>query len=93
MPEKRKQDEYNSYIENSDLFVMLTDSECGNYTMEEFEVALHSKNKPRILAFCREDTTELSDYVERIKNTIGNQGEFIFYSNYKTEVEQYLLSY
>lgn len=93
VPEKRKQDEYNSYIENSDLFVMLTDSECGNYTMEEFEVALHSKNKPRILAFCREDTTELSDYVERIKNTIGNQGEFIFYSNYKTEVEQYLLSY
>lgn len=93
VPEKRKQDEYNSYIENSDLFVMLTDSECGNYTMEEFEVALHSKNKPRILVFCREYTTELSDYVERIKNTIGNQGEFVFYSNYKTEVEQYLLSY
>lgn len=93
VPEKRKQDEYNSYIEKSDLFIMLTDSECGNYTLEEFEVAYNSKRHPKLMVFCRESLVPFSDNVNQIKSSTEGKGEFIFYSNYKNQVELYISSY
>lgn len=93
VPERRKQDEYNSYIEKSDLFIMLTDSECGSYTAEEFDVAWRSKKRPELLVFCRELAASLSDNVNRMKSLAESRGEFIRYSDYKDQVELYLLSY
>lgn len=93
VPVKRKQDEYNSYIENSDLFMMLTDSECGNYTLEEFGVAYSGRKSPEILVFCRESAVPLSDSVNQIKNEIEARGRFIFYSDYKNQVESTILAY
>lgn len=93
VPEKRKQDEYNSYIEESDIFIMLTDSECGSYTAEEFEVACKSKNEPELLVFCRESAEPFSENVNHIKCIAENRGKFIPYSSYKDQVELYLLTY
>lgn len=93
VPEKRKQDEYNTYIESSDLFILLTDSECGNYTLEEFEVACNSKCSPEILVFCRECPDPFTDNVKKIEKIAGERGRFICYSNFQEQVEAYLHSY
>lgn len=91
--DKRKQDEYNSYIENCDLFILLTDSECGNYTVEEFNVAYNCKKHPEIMVFCRESTIPLSENVDRIKELTKERGTFTSYSDYSTQVEQFLWGY
>lgn len=93
VPEKRKQDEYNTYIEKSDLFILLTDSECGNYTLEEFEVACNGKKSTDVMVFCRESSDPLSDNVKQLKNIAEDRGEFIFYTNYQKQVETYIHSY
>lgn len=91
--EKRKQDEYNTYIENCDLFILLTDSECGNYTLEEFEVACNGKKSTDIMVFCRKSSDPLSDNVNQLKNIAEDRGKFIFYTNYKKQVEPYIHSH
>ena len=93
VPEKRKQDEYNSYIENSDLFILMTDSQCGNYTAEEFEVACASQKHPQLLVFCRQSEIPLSDGVNHIKRVAEQRGAFLFYADYQQQVESCLLSY
>lgn len=40
VPLKRKQDDYNEYIKNSDYLIMLIGRDVGKYTLEEFDVAL-----------------------------------------------------
>lgn len=63
VPETRKQNEYNALIEHSDLVLFLVASDCGDYTFEEFRVALHSVNKPRIVVLSQNIENGLSSKV------------------------------
>lgn len=71
----------------------MTDSECGNYTLEEFEVACNGKKSTDIMVFCRESSDPLSDNVKQLKNIAEDRGKFIFYTNYKKQVEPYIHSH
>ncbi len=52
----RKQDEYNAWIRESQIFVALFYTRAGQYTMEEVEVAREEnslRNEPKMLIYCR----------------------------------------
>ena len=63
VPETRKQNEYNALIEHSDLVLFLVASDCGDYTFEEFRVALHSAHNPRIVVLSQTTDNDLSSKV------------------------------
>ena len=51
----RKQDDFNAEIAKSHLFLLLAKDRIGDYTLEEFETALHAASKsgsPQIFAYC-----------------------------------------
>ena len=55
--DKRKQDEYNEYIKQSDIFLALFRTKAGKFTVEEFELAKdlyknHGLPKPHV--YCRD---------------------------------------
>ena len=52
----RKQDEYNEHIKDCDVFVSLFYTKAGEYTIEEYEIALkqNKKRKLPMLTFMRE---------------------------------------
>lgn len=57
----RKQDEYNDFIKNCDLVIFLFHTKVGNYTLEEFEIAIESskeKKAPKILSFFTKSETD-----------------------------------
>lgn len=65
--ESRKQDEYNTYIANGDTVFFVVDSDCGDYTFEEFDIALNSANKPRIIVFAQYSEKTLGEHVKYMK--------------------------
>lgn len=92
VPEVRKQNEYNEYIENSDFVIFLLGQECGSYTFEEFEIALNSGNDSTIMIFYENfhvNTILMSDTVKWIKQQAdtNERVNFIEYSQY-SEIEE-----
>ena len=67
MSKTRKQDDYNRLVERSDIFVALFQNKVGNYSEEEFDVAvrgLKNKNKPRyIYTFFKEPSYGRKDKI------------------------------
>ena len=87
--DKRKQDEYNEYIKQSDLFLALFRTKAGQFTVEEFELARdehREKGLPKPHVYCRdleqgetEDKT-LSEFKQRLFDEMGH-----FFARYKNE--------
>lgn len=87
--DKRKQDEYNEYIKQSDLFLALFRTKAGQFTVEEFELARNEhreKGLPKPHVYCRdleqgetEDAT-LSEFKQRLFDEMGH-----FFARYKNE--------
>lgn len=87
--DKRKQDEYNEYIKQSDLFLALFRTKAGQFTVEEFELARNEhreKGSPKPHVYCRdleqgetEDAT-LSEFKQRLFDEMGH-----FFARYKNE--------
>ena len=87
--DNRKQDEYNEYIKQSDLFLALFRTKTGQFTVEEFELARNEhreKGSPKPHVYCRdleqgetEDAT-LTEFKQRLFNEMGH-----FFARYKNE--------
>ena len=87
--DKRKQDEYNEYIKQSDLFLALFRTKAGQFTVEEFELARNEhreKGLPKPHVYCRdleqgetEDAT-LTEFKRRLFDEMGH-----FFARYKNE--------
>ena len=87
--DKRKQDEYNEYIKQSDLFLALFRTKAGQFTVEEFELARNEhreKGLPKPHVYCRdleqgetEDKT-LTEFKQRLFDEMGH-----FFARYKNE--------
>ena len=87
--DKRKQDEYNEYIKQSDLFLALFRTKAGQFTVEEFELARNEhreKGSPKPHVYCRdleqgetEDAT-LSEFKQKLFDEMGH-----FFARYKNE--------
>ena len=87
--DKRKQDEYNEYIKQSDLFLALFRTKAGKFTVEEFELARNEhreKGSPKPHVYCRdleqgetEDKT-LTDFKKMLFDEMGH-----FFARYKNE--------
>ena len=87
--DKRKQDEYNEYIKQSDLFLALFRTKAGQFTVEEFELARNEhreKGLPKPHVYCRdleqgetEDAT-LSEFKQKLFDEMGH-----FFARYKNE--------
>ncbi len=87
--DKRKQDEYNEYIKQSDLFLALFRTKAGKFTVEEFKLAKdlyknHGLPKPHV--YCRdlnegetEDKT-LTDFKKMLFDEMGH-----FFARYKNK--------
>ncbi|MEE0927353.1 MAG: tetratricopeptide repeat protein, partial [Bacteroidales bacterium] len=87
--DKRKQDEYNEYIKQSDLFLALFRTKAGKFTVEEFELARNEhreKGLPKPHVYCRdleqgetEDAT-LTEFKQKLFDEMGH-----FFARYKNE--------
>ncbi|MBQ5892412.1 MAG: tetratricopeptide repeat protein [Bacteroidales bacterium] len=87
--DERKQDEYNKYIKQSDLFLALFRTKAGKFTVEEFELARdehREKGLPKPHVYCRdlnEGETEdkrLSDFKKMLFEEMG-----YFFVRYKNK--------
>lgn len=86
---KRKQDEYNEYVKQSDIFLALFRTKAGKFTVEEFELARNEHRKkglPKPHVYCRdleqgetEDKT-LSEFKQKLFDEMGH-----FFARYKNE--------
>lgn len=77
VPESRKQEEYNMYISNSDLVLFLVERDCGEYTFEEFNIALCSKKNPHIVVFSQNTTNDVTEKVLFMKQK-ASDGDALF---------------
>lgn len=72
-PLDRKQDEYMEVLKKSDIFLMLIGKKLGNYTKEEYQVALDNNIERHIIFFKtnEEDNTviEFKNYLQEIKES------------------------
>lgn len=84
----RKQNEYNAWIRESQIFVALFYTVAGQYTLEEIEVARKERSQrgePQLMIFCRclqpgeVETHELTEF----KQTLDKQWKF-FWDKYAT---------
>ena len=84
----RKQDEYNSWIRDSDMFVCLFSTRAGQYTLEELYVAQQEnirRQMPKLMIYCRDlqpNEVEMSDLVQfkqRMEKEMGH-----FWGHYPT---------
>ena len=79
----RKQSDYNEAVRDSDMFLALFHTKAGEFTLEEFEVALaefsKSKVKPKIYTYFKElenGQTEESSLVEFKKKLMDEIGHY-----------------
>lgn len=87
--DKRKQDEYNEYVKQSDIFLSLFRTKAGKFTVEEFELARkehREKGSPKPHVYCRdlnqgetEDAT-LTEFKQRLFDEMGH-----FFARYTNE--------
>ena len=88
----RKQDEYNDEIRKSNMFLALFYKKAGNYTIEEYEVAIseyHKKKSPKVYIYCKtihegeKETPELTKF----KNRLNEKNNERFWNNYSNNSE------
>lgn len=79
--DRRKQDEYNDKVRESDLFFVLFYKKAGKFSIEEFDVASEEYKEhasPKIFIFCKdlqpgeEQSTELAEFKKRLFDEIGH---------------------
>lgn len=83
LSDKRTQDEYNEFISNSDVVVILIHTKIGSFTLEEYEIAVSTfekKKKPLVYVYIKEHDNISSD-VCCFKNNLEKRE--LFYGTYK----------
>lgn len=79
--DRRKQDEYNEYVCQSDIFLALFHKKAGQFTIEEFDKAseqFKATASPKVYTFCKdlkpgeEESPELKEFKERLFNEMGH---------------------
>jgi hypothetical protein len=79
--DKRKQDEYNEYVKQSDIFLALFHKKAGQFTIEEFDKAseqFKATASPKVYTYCKdlkpgeEESPELKEFKERLFNEMGH---------------------
>ena len=79
--DKRKQDEYNEYVCQSDIFLALFHKKAGGFTIEEFDKAsekFKATASPKVYTFCKdlkpgeEETPELTEFKKRLFKEMGH---------------------
>ena len=79
--DKRKQDEYNEYVKQSDIFLALFHTKAGQFTIEEFDKAseqFKATASPKVYTYCKdlkpgeEESKELKEFKERLFNEMGH---------------------
>ena len=79
--DRRKQDEYNDYVRNSDIFLALFHKRAGKFTLEEFDVASEEFKKhasPKVYTYCKDlqpdevESTELAEFKKRLFDEMGH---------------------
>ena len=76
---KRKQDEYNEHVRNSDMFIALFNRTVGLYAREELEVALEDSKKkgsPKIYVFCKACDKSDIEELKNLKEYLNGKGYF-----------------
>ncbi|MBP5548112.1 MAG: tetratricopeptide repeat protein [Bacteroidales bacterium] len=77
----RKQDEYNAWIRDSQIFVALFYTHAGQYTLEEFEVAKTEslrRKEPKLFICCREpkndevEEKDLTAFKQELEKKLGH---------------------
>ena len=91
---KRKQDEYDEKVRQSDIFVAMFYTRAGQYTLEELDVAIDENSRrdmPTILIYCRDlqpgetETAELTEFKHRLEHELEH-----FWSRYATTDKMHL---
>ena len=77
---RRKQDEYNDYVRDCNLFLALFYKKAGAFTIEEFDVAReeceHTGGKPKTYVYCRnlsdgeQESEELKEFKKRLSDEL-----------------------
>ena len=87
--DKRKQDEYNEMVRESDMFLAVFHRKVGRFTIEEFDVAVEEyrkKNLPKSYVYCKDldendvESTDLKEFKQRLMNEMGH-----YWSRYSNE--------
>jgi len=78
--DRRKQDEYNEYVCQSDIFLALFHKKAGQFTIEEFDKAseqFKATASPKVYTFCKDlkpgevESKELKEFKDRLFNEMG----------------------
>ena len=79
--DRRKQDEYNDNVRNSDIFLALFHKKAGQFTVEEFDVASEAfkeKASPKVYTYLKdlkpgeEASPELEEFKHRLFDEMGH---------------------
>ena len=79
--DRRKQDEYNDHVRESDIFLALFHKKAGQFTIEEFDIASEEFKEhasPKVFAFCKdirsgeEESPELAEFKKRLFDEMGH---------------------
>ena len=79
--DKRKQDEYNEYVKQSDIFLALFHMKAGQFTVEEFDIAsqeFKDHATPKVYTYCKDlkpgevETPELKEFKKRLFDEMGH---------------------
>lgn len=79
--DRRKQDEYNDYVRQSDIFLALFHKKAGEFTIEEFDLAskeFKEHASPKVYTFCKDlkpgekETPELTEFKKRLFDEMGH---------------------
>ena len=79
--DRRKQDEYNENVRESDIFLALFHKKAGQFTIEEFDVAsetFKAKSSPKVYAYLKdlkpgeEVSKELEEFKRRMFDEMGH---------------------
>jgi tetratricopeptide (TPR) repeat protein len=78
---RRKQDEYNDHIKDSDMFLALFHTKAGKFTIEEFNIAIEDFRKyasPKVYIYCKElqtgeyESEELKEFKRKLFQELGH---------------------
>ena len=79
--DKRKQEEYNEMVRESDMFLAVFHCKAGRFTIEEFDVAVEEyrkKNLPKSYVYCKDldendvESADLKEFKQRLMNEMGH---------------------
>lgn len=79
--DRRKQDEYNDHVRQSDIFLALFHKKAGKFTMEEFNIAseeFREHASPKVYTYCKdlkdgeEESAELKEFKQRLFDEMGH---------------------